>query len=414
MSTTMAKKKKEDTAPVEAAHSGIQALMAHAMRAAGGQACLASDLAERVWGLPCDHISYRWLTDNTCHQMSRIVGVAGAKESCKSAFAMSLAKVWMDAGGVCVYVDTENKKSPSLYKAVVGVSNTAKTLDYTAFNTEEWQEQVLDAVRFASDDASMKGLPVMIIIDSLGGVDTKESDARIEKEGGVNPRNTGGMIKCKSHNEFFRHINKHLYLKPYCLMYINHLSDDPNSHIPGAKRKPGGTGQDYHAVLDLWFSAVKGTAVRKASRGFYEKMLKVTTNKNSMGTSQRHIEVPYRWSNDAQTGQIDYCWSDWDAATAMLLTDDGPNAVKSQLKGILTVTENSNKFSCKELGLVQVTDSEMGKAIRENVEMRERISDTLGINRMRVWPELKLDNRAVYEESRYVNPNLLPGDSETE
>ena len=402
----MAKKKKEDTSIESAAISGIQALMAHAIRASGGQACLASELSERVWGIPCDHISYRWLTDNTCHQMSRIIGVAGAKESCKSAFAMSLAKIWMDMGGICVYVDTENKKSPALYRAVVSPENTVKTLDYTAFTTEEWQEQVLDAIRFASEDPSMKGLPVMVVIDSLGGVDTKESDARIEKEGGVNPRNTGGMIKCKSHNEFFRHINKHLYLKPYCLMYINHLSDDPNSPIQGAKRKPGGTGQDYHAVLDLWFSAVKGTAVRKANRGFYEKLLKVTTQKNSMGTSKRHIEVPYRWSNDQNTGQIDNCWFDWDAATAMLLTDESPTGIKAQVKDILTVTVNSNKYSCKELELVGVTDSEMGKAIRENVELRERLSDTLGINRMKLWPELKIANREIYEESRYITPAL--------
>lgn len=149
---------------------------------------------------------------------------------------MTLAKIYMDLGGICIYVDTENKKSPSLYRAVVGPDNTRKTIEYVAFTTEEWQEQLLDSIKFAAEDPSMKDVPVMFIIDSLGGVDTKESDARIEKEGGVNPRNTGGMIKCKSHNEFFRHINKHLYMKPYTLVYINHLSDDPMSPIQGLRR----------------------------------------------------------------------------------------------------------------------------------------------------------------------------------
>ena len=409
----MAKKKKEETANTSSVHAGIEALMAHAMRASHGQMCLASDLGDRVWGVPCDHISYRWLSDNTCYQMSRILGVAGMKESCKSAFAMSMAKVWMDVGGICIYVDTENKKSPALYRAVVGEDNTRKTIDYVAFNTEEWQEQVLDSVRFASEDPSMKGLPVMLIIDSLGGVDTKETDARIEKEGGINPRNTGGMIKCKSHNEFFRHINKHLYMKPYALMYINHLSDDPNSPIQGAKRKPGGTGQDYHAVLDLWFSVVKGTPVFKASRGFTEKILKITVNKNSMGASKRNIEIPYRWKGDEETNQISQCWFDWDAATAILLTDDSPTSVKPRLKDILTVTVNSNKYSCKELGLVAVTDTEMGAAIRSNVEIRERISDALGINRMKVWPELNIPDKDIYEKVRYRSPQSDQGQEES-
>ena len=412
--STMSKKKKEDSS-VNVAQAGIQALMAHALRAAGGQACLASDLAERVWGIPSDHLAYRWLVDSTCYQMSRITGVAGVKESCKSAFAMSMAKVWMDLGGVCVYVDTENKKSPALYRAVVGEANTHRTLEYVAFTTEEWQEQLLDSVRFAAEDPAMKGVPVMFIIDSLGGVDTKETDARIEKEGGVNPRNTGGMIKCKSHNEFFRHINRHLYMKPYSLVYINHLSDDPSSPIQGAKRKPGGTGQDYHAVLDLWFSVVKGTPSFKATRGFTEKILKITTNKNSMGASKRHIEIPYRWKGDEVTGQINECWFDWDAATAILMADDGPNGIKSRLKDILTVTVNSNKYSCKALNLVGVTDSELGAALRQDIPMRERISDALGINRMKVYPELKIEDKGIYEEHRYsVAPTAKPVETEEE
>jgi len=397
--TTMAKKKK-DSDSLTGTHAGIQALMAHAMKGGGSQVCLASDLADRVWGIPTDHLAYRWLTDQTCYPMSRIIGVAGAKESCKSAFAMTLAKIYMDLGGICIYVDTENKKSPALYRAIVGPDNTRKTIEYVAFTTEEWQEQLLDSIKFAAEDPSMKDVPVMFIIDSLGGVDTKESDARIEKEGGVNPRNTGGMIKCKSHNEFFRHINKHLYMKPYTLVYINHLSDDPMSPIQGAKKKPGGTGQDYHAVLDLWFSVVKSTPVFKATRGFTEKILKITTNKNSMGASKRNCEIPYRWKNDEQTGQISECWFDWDAATALLLSDDSPNGVRARLKDIITVTVNSNKYSCKELGLVAVTDSELGLAIRSNVALRERISDALGINRIKVYPNLDVD-KTIYELSKY-------------
>lgn len=405
MNTTMSKKKKDEIINNNSElDAGISALMAHAMRASGNQVCLASDLADRIWGLPCDYLSYRWLADNTCYQMSRIIGVAGMKESCKSAFAMTLAKLWMDFGGLCVYVDTENKKSATLYKAVVGAVNTKKTLEYPAFSTEQWQEQILGSLRFASEDPAMHDRPVMFIIDSLGGVDTKETDARIEKEGGINPRNTGGMIKCKSHNEFFRHVNKHLYMKPYALVYINHLSDDPNSPIQGAKRKPGGTGQDYHAVLDLWFSVVKGTPVFKATRGFTEKILKITVNKNSMGASKRNIEIPYRWKGD-EGGQISECWFDWDAATAMLLTDDSPTGVKGRLKDIVNVTVNSNKYSCKELGLVAVSDSEMGEAIRNNVELRERLSDALGINRMKVWPGLKLENKYVYEKTSYSISN---------
>lgn len=399
----MAKKKLEENfTSLEAkkikAAEAIQAMLEHAKKASGAQVCLASDLAEKSWGIPSDYLAYRWLTDNVCFPMSRIIGIAGMKESCKSAFAATIAKQFIDIGGMCAYVDTECKKSDTLYEAIVGTENLDKTLEYKAFSTEEWQRDVLDGIGTVS--GPYNDIPLVVIVDSLGGVDTQESSNRIEKEGGANPRNTGGMIKCKSHNEFFRHINKHLYMMPYCLIYINHLSDDPNSPIQGAKRKPGGTGQDYHAVMDLWFSVVKGTPSEKVTRGFKERLLKITVAKNSIGTSKRNIEIPYRWSNHPVTGEFIKCWFDWDAATAMLLADDSPSGIKNRLKSIINVTCNSNKYSCKDLGLVAVTDTEMGEAIRNNVELRERLSDALGVNRMKVWAELDID-KDVYETRKY-------------
>lgn len=402
----MAKKKtNDDTNSNSNLDPGIEFLLNHAKKNSGSNVCLGSELADKIWGIPCDYLAYRWLIDQNCYTMSRIVGIAGMKESCKSAFAMSIVKTWFDSlNAMCIYVDTENKKSASLYRAIVGEENLNKTIEHRVFSTEAWQEQIISAMQAASESPAMKDRALVFVVDSLGGVDTVESGNRIDKEGMANPRNTGGMVKCKSHNEFFRHVNRYLDEKPYCLMYINHLSDDPNSPIPGAKRKPGGTGQDYHAVLDLWFSVVKATPVHKKNRGFWEKMLKIVVNKNSMGISKRNVEIPYRFTKNEDTGQIESCWFDWDAATAMLLADDSPSGPKSLLDGIIKVTENANKYSCKELGLVGVTDTELGEALRNNVELRERVSDAMGVNRIKVYPNMKIDPalREIYEKTRYT------------
>lgn len=392
----MAKKKAQAPA-AGALHPGMQALLEHAMHNCGGNVCLASDLADRVWGLPSDHISYRYLVDQTVYPMGKIIGVAGQKESCKSAFAMAIARVWMEAGGFCVYVDTENKKSPPLYKAIVGTDNLLRTMDFRAENTEEWQEQILSSIAYVAENENFAGVPVLFIVDSLGGVDPNETSERIDKEGSSNARNTGGMVKSKSHNEFFRNINRHLVDKPYGLIYINHLSDDIGSPIPGAKRKPGGTGQDYHAVQDFWLSAVKAKPVYKATRNFSERLLKIQLKKNSHGISQRDILIPYRMRTHPETGQLDEVWFDWDAATAMLLTEE-KGEVRQRLAGVLNVTVNAGKYSCQQLGLVKVTDSEIGAALRNDVELRERVSDLLGINRTKLFANVQVADRAVYEQ----------------
>jgi len=393
----MAKRQSKDTV-AEASKSGIDALMTHVMKGAPGLVCSAKDLADRVWGLPSDYISYRWLTDQTVHTMGKIIGVAGAKESCKSAYAMSLAKIWLDAGGIAIYIDTENKKSPVLYKSIVGEENLGQTIEFLADSTEQWQEQILTTCQFLEENESYKNKPIIFVIDSLGGVDTLETEERISKEGHVNARNTGGMVKAKSHNEFFRHINKYLIGKPYNLVYVNHLSDDPMSPIQGAKRKPGGTGQDYHALMDFWFSVVKSKAEYKASKNYSEKLLKIKNNKNSHGISNRALEIPYRMQTNEETGQLDKVWFDWDAATAMLLTDDKNAEIRQRTDGIIKVTVSSNRYSCQALGLVGVSDSELGAAIRNNIELRERLSDALGINRVKLFESCNVPDRDVYEK----------------
>ena len=395
-------------------HAGIQAMLANAIKSSDGKVCLGTEANQRMWGFPCDYLSYRWVADQNFYPCGRVIGLAGVKESCKSAYAMTLAKTWMDHGGVCVYIDTENKKSPSLYRAIVGEEHLDRTLDYVAFSTEEWQAQILDAIDFAADDPNMKDIPIVFIVDSLGGVTASEGIEKIRKEGSVNARSTVGMVKAKSHNEFFKYINEKLFMKPYLFLYVNHLSDDIMSPIQGAKRKPGGTGQDYHAVLDLWFSVVKGTPEFKKTLGYTQRILKVKTAKNSLGASQRQIVVPYRWTKDVDTGQIDRCWFDWDAATAILLADDGIHGLKRLIKDDCLVTVTSNKYTCRALDLVKVTDSELGAAIRENVKLREFLSDRLGINRSKIWENLDITKtqRDIYEVPTVANVVLKSAETD--
>jgi hypothetical protein len=398
--------KKRQSEPENDMAEAMNRLFDHVQKISGGLACTVSDLEDKSWGIPSDHISYRWLTDNVCFPMGRIIGIAGVKESCKSAYAATIVKQFMDMTpySFSYYLDTEKKIAHKLYKTILETDYGNRAVLRTTDSTEDWQGQALQLLEPTAEDSSYDQIPLIVVVDSLGGVDTIETSNRIEKEGMANPRNTGGMIKCKSHNEFFRHITKYLYMKPYTFIYINHLSDDPSSPIPGSKRKPGGTGQDYHAVIDFWFSVVKGTPQEKANRGFTEKLLKITTAKNSIGASKRNIEIPYRWSKD-EIGEMKRVWFDWDAATAMLLSEDGAGSLKPKLRHILNVTCNSNKYSCKELGLVAVTDTEMGEAIKNNVEMRERISDALGINRMKVFELMNVD-KEIYETRKYSIANL--------
>jgi hypothetical protein len=395
----MAKRKSATIIPddVELA-PGMEELLGQISKGDNGEfVCLATESEKQVWGLPVDHLSYRYLTDNNIYHMGKVLGLAGVKESCKSAFAMSLGQIWCDHGGVVVYIDTENKKSAILYRAIVGEDGLKRTLDYKAFSTEQWQSQVFEAVEAITENSELESLPVLIIIDSLGGVNSDETEKKIAKEGSAG-RSTGGMVKALSHNAFFRSINRHIHGKPYTVVYVNHLSDDPMSPIQGQKKKPGGTGQDYHAVQDVWFSVLKSKPTKKF--GYTEKSLKVKVAKNSFGESQRNLEIPFRWIKDEETGETERVWFDWDAATAKLLADPD---IQKLVKDVCSISVSANKYTSTTLGLSKVQDSELGAAIRENATLREQISDLLGVNRCRIWPDLDLseEERALYEQHKF-------------
>ena len=144
--------------------------------------------------------------------------------------------------------------------------------------------------------------------------------------------------------------------------------------------------------------------------GYTQRILKIKAAKNSLGASQRNLQIPYRWTNNSETGQIERCWFDWDASTAWLLADDGNHGLKKRLKDDCLVTVSANKFSCRALDLVKVTDTELGAAIRENVELREFLSDRLGINRSRIWDKLGLtdEQMAVYQTPTSANVTKIP------
>jgi len=386
---------------VDNVDAGIEAFLGFAKKSQGSKVCLGSELFEKNFGLPNDYLALRWITDGTVFPMGKVIGCAGQKESCKSAFAMFMASLYVSIGGCIVYIDTEKKKSAVLYEAIVGKEGLARTLEYRSSSTEEWQSQVNEAMEYA-DQAFGGNVPLLFIIDSLGGVNVEEETQNIAKDGYSKARNTTGMVKAKSHNSWFRDISGRIDGKPVTVMYVNHLSDDMDSPIKGQKRKPGGTGQDYFAVLDMWFSVVKSVPVYKPSFGYTERKLKIAMKKNSVGASQRAIEVPYRWANDPESGRLSRVWFDWDGALAKVLCENAE--VVSRLKGVISITSNNNKYSCKELGLVGVQDSELGAAIRENVELREKISDKLGISRYVLWDKLQIDDetRKIYEEYNHA------------
>ena len=114
--------------------------------------------------------------------------------------------------------------------------------------------------------------------------------------------------------------------------------------------------------------------------------LEIKTVKHSFAPEGRKINVPFVMDS---TQEPPVLFFDWGHATADLLTDGKkcPN-----LSDILHVTASTSSmtaltrtFSCKQLGLKEVSGSVLGLAIHQNDELMGQLRQALGIRIHDIW-----------------------------
>lgn len=358
-------------------------------------------------GIPWPAFSLAWLSDCNVLPISKIIGIAGPSGSQKSSLGFALTKMIMDYGGEGRLVETEGGKySPSLMASLMSKDYFNNRLQIAPCGSlEVAQKQITDIItRYeefggSKDSVEMaKSSLVSIVLDSLAGQDSAKVAEKIYKEGSV-PTSVASMSKAWW--GYLRWLSSAMIGWPTTFIIVNHLLEGIGG-MPGqppSKYTPGGKAQRYFSSLSFFVNRGKKPDPRKTytengttiKRDQEVRSLIIKTEKSSIGTEGRVLNVDFVWYVDESGEQVSYF--DWHSATCDILVAeqmhlDARNS-KQRLRDIIDVEpsggQGAKSYSSKALGLKEAQDHEIGKVLMMNPELLKEVYAFFHIKHFNPW-----------------------------
>jgi hypothetical protein len=146
----MMAEKKQTKKETDAISEFFQAQLAAAKRVTGdANSYVATEHSMRV--VPIPPISLQWLINSNGWPLGRATSCAGDPKTFKSTFSYQLASWFMDYGGLCNIIDTENKQNGKTMEAIIGGTELADK--YATFRDRKISSTEKDKVLLTFTDA---------------------------------------------------------------------------------------------------------------------------------------------------------------------------------------------------------------------------------------------------------------------
>lgn len=392
-------------------------------KATSTAAYLQGDHAQHTWGIEIPHLAFQWLIGGSnVLPAQRYFGISGEEKSYKSTLDVEIGNWYMMANGLHVKLDTENKTSPEMMHAMTWWRpelEEGRRIFKVCSSITEWQNMVMTVVE-RTRNATKESPPkqgereaIHVSIDSLMGRSTEEADRNLRKEGHAAER--GFPVASLQVTNFLEALN--LLGTPITVGWIQHMKASMDQSGAGyggpTMKEKGAKAAQFACSTHLRVS--KGSAINCAKHDSapYEgysiegRDLWLTSARSCIGPDNRRLMVPLMWQYVKPEGAEAYrqvMWYDWDGALGMLLRDMKysekfkPKLYQPDKERLAEAIEFSNpktnEITCKELGLDRVSCHLFGKAVRENIEVYDRVRDFLRITEFPTIQNAEIDWKA--------------------
>lgn len=380
------------------------------------KAMLQGDLAAKTWGVPIPNLAFQWLIGGSnVLPAQRYITVSGLPKSFKSTLSIEMGNWFIMHGGLHVQIDTESKTSPTMLDSMTWkyphplVAEAKRRLFKPVHSIDEWQQQVVNLVEFARQNATRpKGerVPILCTIDSLSGSTTEGKIEALMDEGSAKERDY--PVEAMKISRFLTQLK--LTDTTMNVSAVQHLMQDisADASYGGPKyREKGAMAMRFGTSVNL--RVQKGPALRMANHDGAPVQgppvegytLFIKTECSCVGPDGNTLPVDILWQyitdEDGEERQV--MWYDWEGALGRMLRDHKYSDKaklfeyeKEQLaKAVLFTQPKANRINCEELGLKEASLFEFGKAIQENPEVRARVARYLKIAQFPVLQQAELD-----------------------
>jgi len=379
MAKKAAKKAKKGAKKIKRAPAELMRHLAMASEKKLGPGIMYENVSEHSMhhiGLPLPALAMEYLLGSNVLYLGALYGLAGPPQSFKSAFAQELGKIIVSHDGINTICETEGGKIAAvILQSIYGryADRVSMRLEHSV---EAAQSYLSNCIEWFKKQFPNRDQLFGLILDSLNGSSSNERHASIKKKGHAE---RGFPIEAMLWSKWFQDQAPKFMRWPAVFIFVNHEKRDIND--PRRKRHPGGDAQDFYSTVYMHVHRVK------TNEGVEQVVnhLTLQTVKHSFSLPRRRINIPLVL--DKSKGHLFF---DWGHATADLLADT--KKLGSVVKDVVEVTSSSSSmaaltrtFSCKQLGLTQVTGAELGKAVHANKKIMRELRKILYVRMNTVW-----------------------------
>lgn len=369
------KKNKDPEAAMSAFLGGLEArldLQRARAEEVHGDAIVPVDLA----GLWLPHLSLRYVFRRRVLPFCRSYGVFGPPGSGKSALVYYFYKLFVDAGGRYLHLETEDKDQQDLRESVTGYPGH--------INDSKWRHRAptinayqmlyygyLEWMRLECEKADVgRTVPFIVGIDSLTAKLAEHTENAFVKAGGQVTQRFGEAAGSLAN--WFRMATNSLHGWPFVLFGVNHDKEKTDRYGNPQHHAPGGSHPLYMATTRILCERVK--VLNRVASGEEGILVRLKSDKNSAAPTGQFVEVEFKWN--AAGGQRQVSWWDWDKATTVLVHALIENSEADLAKALKAATGlvkvNNGAWTSKVLGITEpVSPSEMGKALEASPVIEE-------------------------------------------
>lgn len=345
------------------------------------------------WALPL-----QYLFACNIYPLGRAVLVVGEPHSGKSQFAIYIARLCADNGGLIHYTETEGKPSKDqIYGLFDGdMERVHKHMTWKFAKNIEIAQSTVMATSETYETKCMKYdyWPAYLnVIDSIAGITSQKAKDAIQATGTAS-QDTSGMHNAAAWKKYFQaFVPDHVAHLPFGLLIVNHEGEEINiSPGGGAGFAPpkkttgqGGKHKDFMSSFTIscgTSKSVKRLIGKDSPYGPHTRTKYYMTNmKNCFGVKGARIEYEViSYEDEAGNTILKY---DWNTALIDMLTDEkGLNLPAGSVEEVLDLKGEGQRWSCPLVGVPHGKDSyvdkeTMGQLLHENEETYRLIQKQL-------------------------------------
>jgi hypothetical protein len=358
---------------------------------------VAADSWKHLIGIPFPAFCLEYAFDITCLPLEKILVVRGKPKTKKSGFVFEVYR-WASQyfRGIGNYFEHESKWNSTWASSIIGQGLPLDSLGVAECGSmDAWQKAIQNAVKkmkqmmtgTATQPGLGTGFPYVMIVDSVVGHATLETQAKFQKQGSITRSHPAEALNL---NNFMKSFPQQIMGWPFLVLMVNHLKPGQDDRGLPTDNSPGGYSWRFQAGLGVRLSKIRDFSLARCQG----TTLKFQVDLSSYGSDGRHFPVDVIWETedvpDRRMGtpyRQKTTWV-WHKATTELLlrTLKDDSKAKEFRKEFGLVEAPQKRAYAPALGVPKTAPvfwDKMGYIIQRNPEALARLRRLFGIKAMK-------------------------------